>query len=124
MITRDENLIQELAKRESGSIAFRFARRGYDASAIISVFRPGFVVFDQAILESLGVALLEALASDPRTAGARILLALRKGTIGNHFHSSAIFATVEEPFQASEIVAIIERVPVETMPLEPVETSR
>jgi excisionase family DNA binding protein len=120
VITRDEALIQDLAKRENDSIAFRFARRGYDASAIITVFRPAFVIFDQAILETLGVALLDAMATDPRTAGARILVAVQKGSLGHRIHNGAIFATVEEPFNADEIVAIIKRIPVEVMPPETV----
>ncbi len=113
VITRDENLIQDLAKRESESVTFRFARRGYDASAIVAVFRPAFVVLDQAVLESLGVALLDALASDPRTAGARIVVAIRKGSLNCRIHNHAVFATIEEPFKANELVALIERIPVE-----------
>jgi excisionase family DNA binding protein len=121
VITPDEALIQELARRQNGSIEFRFARRGYDASAIVSVFRPAFVVFDQVVLESLGVSLLEALASDPRAAGSRILVAVRKGALGFRFRSGAVYATVEEPFNADEIIAIIDRIPVETMEPEPAE---
>ncbi len=118
VITRDENLIQDLAKGESASVAFRFARRGYDASAIITVFRPAFVVLDQAVLESLGVALLEALVSDPRTAGARIVVAVRKGSVNYRVHNHAVFATIEEPFKAGELLALIERTPVEMVPQE------
>ena len=113
VITRDEPLIQDLAKRENENVQFRFARRGYDASAIISVFRPAYVVIDQAILESLGMALLDALVSDRRTAGARILMAVRKGVLGARVHNTAIYATIEEPFSAEEIVAIVNRTPVE-----------
>jgi excisionase family DNA binding protein len=113
VITQDESMIQRLAKRESESIAFRFARRGYDASAVIAVFRPALVIFDQAILESLGVSLLEALVSDPRAAGARIIVAVRKETIGCRIHNSAVYATVEEPFTADEIETIVNRIPVE-----------
>ncbi|MFY9725306.1 MAG: helix-turn-helix domain-containing protein [Bryobacteraceae bacterium] len=119
VISQDESLIQELAKRENASVAFRFARRGYDASAIITVFRPAFVIFDQAILESLGIALLEALASDPRTLGTRILIAVRKGSMGFRFHDRAVYANIEEPFNADEIVAIVNRIPVETLGPEP-----
>ncbi|SPE34648.1 hypothetical protein SBA6_390036 [Candidatus Sulfopaludibacter sp. SbA6] len=118
VITRDEGLIQDLAKRENKSVAFRFARRGYDASAIVAVFRPAFVILDQAILESPGVALLDELASDPRTSGARILVAIRKGAMGYRVRSGAVFATIEEPFSAEEIVAIINRIPVEAMEAE------
>jgi excisionase family DNA binding protein len=121
VITRDEGLIQDLARRENGSVAFRFARRGYDASAIVSVFRPAFVVIDQAVLESLGVALLDALASDPRTSGSRIVLAVRKGAMPSRIQSHAVFAAVEEPFNADELLAIIHRVPVEAMEPETAE---
>lgn len=119
VITEDEKLIQELAKRESPSVAFRFARRGYDASAIVSVFRPAFVVFDQASLDHLGVPLLDALATDPRTLGARILVAVRQDSVGLHIRHRAIYATIQEPFQADEIVAIVNRIPVETLEPEP-----
>ncbi len=121
VITRDEGLIQDLARHQNGAIDFRFARRGYDASAIVAAFRPAFVIFDQAVLEDLGVALLDALASDPRTAGARIIVALRKGGIGFRIHSGAVYATVEEPFSGDEIAAIINRIPVETLEPEPAE---
>lgn len=118
VITRDEALIQDLAKQAGDSIEFRFARRGYDASAIIAVFRPAFVVFDEALLETLGAALLEALVSDPRTAGSRIIAAVRKGVVGSRLHNGAIYAAVEEPFKAEDIVSIINRIPVETIELE------
>ncbi len=115
VISQDEGLIQQLAKRESDAVAFRFARRGYDASAIITVFRPAVVVFDQAVLETLGMALLDALATDPRTLGTKILVAIRKESIGCRFHNRAVYATIEEPFNADEIVALVNRIPVETL---------
>ena len=118
VITRDEALIQDLARHSGEAIDFRFARRGYDASAIISVFRPAFVVFDQAVLDTLGVALLDALTSDPRTAGSRIVVAVRKGMMGGRIHSSAIYAAVEEPFKAADILTVVNRIPVETLEAE------
>jgi excisionase family DNA binding protein len=115
VVTRDEALIQDLAKRKGESIDFRFARRGYDASAIIAVFRPAFVILDQAVLDNLGLALLDALATDPRASGTRIIVAIRKGLMGCRIRSSAVYAAVEEPFNADEIVSIIDRIPVETL---------
>ena len=118
VISRDEALIQDLAKRSDESVEFRFARRGYDASAIVAVFRPAFVVIDQAVIEETGMTLLDAFSSDPRTAGARILVAVRKGTLGRRIHNNAIYAAIQEPFQADEILSIINRIPVETLDLE------
>jgi hypothetical protein len=86
---------------------------------VITVFRPAFVVFDQTVLERLGMTLLDALASDPRTLGTRILVAIRKGSMGFRLHNRAVYATIEEPFNADEIVAIVNRTPVETLELEP-----
>lgn len=119
VITRDEPLIQDLARQAGETIDFRFARRGYDASAIIAVFRPAFVVLDQAVLADLGVALIDALASDPRTIGARIILAVRKGSMSGRVHNGAIYAAVEEPFSAADILTLVNRIPVETLEREP-----
>ncbi len=118
VVTRDEALIQDLAKRESKSVAFRFARRGYDAAAIIAVFRPAFIVLDQAVLDNGESPLLEALASDQRAAGARILLALRKGSVIPRPRHPAVMAVLEEPFSPAEIVALIDRVPIELLPAD------
>ena len=46
--------------------------------------------------EHLGVALLDALASDPRTLGTRILVAVRKGSMGFRIRNRAVYATIEE----------------------------
>ena len=122
VITRDESLIRDLAGKENEQVAFRFARRGYDASAIIEVFRPAYVIFDQVVLDSLGINLLEALTADPRTKGVRIVVAIRKGSMGFRIRGCSIYATVQEPFQADEIVALINRTPVETLTVETVST--
>lgn len=120
VVSQDESLIRELARQESDEVAFRFARRGYDASAIISVFRPGFVVIDQVILEELGMTLLDALAADPRARGARIIVAIRKDSIGWRCPGHVVYATIQEPFQADEIVALVSRTPIETIETEEV----
>jgi excisionase family DNA binding protein len=118
VITREESLIRNLAKRESASLAFRFARRGYDASAIITVFRPAFVIFDEVILERLGLALLDAIAADPRTMGTRILVAIRNAPMGLRIRHEAVYATIQLPFDADEVLAIINRTPVEPLEAE------
>ncbi len=118
VLSQDEALIRELAKRESDAVTFRFARRGYDASAIISVFRPAFVVIDQAILEDLGTELVDVLAADPRARGARIVVAVGKDSIGLRVRHRAVYALIQEPFHADELVALIDKIPVETLAAE------
>ena len=102
-----EILIRDLAGKDNDQVAFRFARRGYDASAIVEVFRPAYVIFDQVVLDTLGMNLLEALLSDPRAKGVRIVVAIRKGSMGFRVRGCPVYATVQEPFQADEIVALI-----------------
>jgi excisionase family DNA binding protein len=120
VITRDEGLIRDLAAKENKQVDFRFARRGYDASAIIEVFRPAYVVIDQVVLDNFGTTLVEALSSDARAKGVRIVVAVRKGAIGFRIRGCSVYATVQEPFQAEEILAVIQRTPVETLPAETV----
>jgi excisionase family DNA binding protein len=115
LISQDEDLIQELATSRNEAVTFRFARRGNDASAIIAVFRPAVVVFDQAILEDVGMALLDALANDPKIRGARMVVAIRKGSLGLRVYNRVVYATIEEPFDADEIAALINQIPVESV---------
>jgi excisionase family DNA binding protein len=116
VVTQDEPIIQTLARNGNASFDFRFARRGYDASAIIAVFRPAFVIFDETIVEALGPGLLDALATDPRAVGARIVLAVRKNTVARRVRSHAVFATIQLPFEVEELSALLSRLPVETLP--------
>jgi hypothetical protein len=41
--------------------------------------------------------------------------------MGFRIHNRAVYATIEEPFNADEIVALVNRVPVETLESEPAE---
>ncbi len=116
LVTRDESLIQAIAKRANGCVAFRYARNGYDASAIISVFRPALVVVDKGILEGGEAALIEALAADARAPGVRILLAVRHGGECSIPAGSAIAGTIDVPFCCDDIARWMDRYPVE--PLE------
>lgn len=123
VVSQDEGLIRELAKSKSDAVTFRFARRGYDASATISVWRPAFVIIDEAILENLGMTLLDALSADPRTRGTRMIVAVRRGAVGTHIHNRAVYAFIEEPFEAEEVTAIVTRIPVELLEAEVTDKS-
>jgi excisionase family DNA binding protein len=116
ILTRDEALIQYIAKKNNESIACRYARTGYDASAIISVFRPALVIVDERILQDGESGLVDALASDPRTRGARILLGVRDGNPVPSCASEAIAGTIREPFCSQDILTWAERSPVEVLP--------
>jgi excisionase family DNA binding protein len=118
VITRDETLIQHLAKRNNGCVAFRYARTGYDASAIISVFRPALVVLDPIVANGGLVELAEALAADERAPGVRILVAVRDGDGQPELQSPAIAGTIPIPFCCNDISEFVEQYPVEALPEE------
>ena len=80
VLTRDQALIQRIANGNHECLAFRYARTGYDASAIMSVFRPALVVVDEYVLSNGDAGLVEALAADPRIPGVRILIGAREGS--------------------------------------------
>jgi excisionase family DNA binding protein len=115
VITRDERLIQDLARKESSRITFRFARSAYDASAVVSFFRPAYAVVDENLVENGEPGLLEALLSDTRSAGVRVLLGVRRGM--GHLRSARIplAGTIEEPFTPEEIASMVDHFPVETL---------
>jgi excisionase family DNA binding protein len=121
VVTRDERLIQDLARRENDHVAFRFARSAYDASAVVSVFRPAYVIVDQSLLENGEPDLVDALAADPRSPGVRVLLGVRRGIVHGRPAKMAIAGTIEAPFTAEEISAVVERYPVETTPPDEAE---
>jgi excisionase family DNA binding protein len=113
VVTRDERLIQDLARRESGRITFRFARSAYDASAVVSVFRPAYAVVDENLLDNGEPGLLESLVSDPRSPGLRVLLGVRRGMGHTRSTKVSLAGTIEEPFTPEEIAALVARCPVE-----------
>lgn len=117
VITRDEVLIQNIAKRATDCAAIRYARNGYEASAIISVFRPAVVVVGEVVAMA-EPALIDTLAADPRLPGVRILFGLRKGSAGPRPSSAAIAGVIERPFCCDEIVAWTGQFPVESVPDE------
>jgi len=117
IVTRDEALIQAVAKHASGCLACRFARNGYDASAIISVFRPALVIVGERTATG-EAGLVTALANDPRAPGVRVLVGLRNKHTMLLPPNSAIAGTIDIPFTCDQIAAWTDRLPVEPLPAE------
>ncbi len=116
IVTRDEALIQSIAWHPDGCLACRFARNGYDASAIISVFRPAVVIVGERVAaEETG--LVKALANDPRTPGVRVLLGVRENRTEPTAAGSGIAGTIRAPFSCDELAAWAGRLPVEVVPV-------
>lgn len=116
VITANEELIARLADDENENIALSFARSGYEASAVISSFRPAFVLVDQKMLEEDGSELLECLAHDSRVPGLKILLAVYRTSTPTGADEPApdyVDGMIEKPISTNRIATLIESFPVE-----------
>lgn len=121
VLTADEGLVSRLAEEGSESIALRFARNSYDASAIIQDFRPAFAAIDEELLASGDRELLDAMSDDPRIPGVRIILVVpQSGTRRRNDRptSSLIVGVIEKPFRINEIADVINSFPVDYLPAE------
>jgi excisionase family DNA binding protein len=124
VITSDEAAISRLAEEANESIAMRFARTAYDASAIIHDFRPAFAVVDEELLEGAGSGLLDSLAGDRRVPGLRVILAVAPSKSGRRKarpRNSLIVSVLEKPFSSGEIAEVIDSFPVDSLPVEEAE---
>ncbi len=117
IVTRDEALIQAIAWHPDGCLACRFARNGYDASAIISVFRPALVILGERVVAD-EPGLVKALADDPRAPGVRILLGMREKRAVALAVGSGLAGTIEIPFSCDQLATWTGRLPVELLPEE------
>lgn len=121
VITSDERLIERLAEEDNGSIVLRFARNAYDASTIIQDFRPAFAVIDEELLSTGESGLLDAMSSDPRIPGMRIILVVPRsetGEKGDKPESNLIAGVIRKPFRITQIVDVINSFPVDSLPTE------
>jgi len=119
VISTDESLIRRLGADPVKELELQFARSGYEASAIIHTFRPGFVVVDRELAGPDDRGLLQCLGSDPRIPGVRIIMAVRRAAgfrLSDFPPRGVIAGVLEKPFGTREIVAVIDSLPVETVP--------
>ena len=120
VVTSDDEFAGRLERQSEGGLELRFARSAYAASAMVCDFRPAFAVVDQELVASREPDLLADLASDPRLPGLRIILAVPKGkaTRTSAMAEKGIVGVFEKPFGQDRIVGVMNRFPVETMPVE------
>lgn len=109
LITKDDALIQRV---ESGVnpelVSVRFARSGYEGSAIISTFSPALVIMDSDLSEVRAGLLTESILEDDRIPAAKVVVACRKGH-AELFQNSQV-TTIPAPFTAEEVVDLTESV--------------
>ena len=80
VVTCDEAFVDRLtAQADPASVVLRFARSGYESSALAETFHPCVVVMDSALPEMQDGRLVNSIMEDERLLGAKVIIALRKG---------------------------------------------
>jgi excisionase family DNA binding protein len=116
VVSQDEDLLQSLAGEESEDLSLRFAHNGYGASAAIHSFRPAFAVVDRELIPDGGKELVEALTTDSRVPGLKLILAVPSA--GRRRRKESEKGAVEvlvKPFGLDRVRAVVNRLPVESL---------
>ena len=78
-ISSDEDLLDRIEWGEEDPLSLRFARNGYEASAMIQDFRPEVAIIDLENLPDQGLGLLDSIAADPRVPRIQVILVVPAG---------------------------------------------
>ncbi len=81
-ISSDEELVNRIEWVGDDSVSLRFARNGYEASALVQDFRPEIAIIDMEGLPDQGFGLLDSIAADPRLPHIRVILAIPPDSMG------------------------------------------
>ncbi len=114
VVSQDEDLIRNFAGEESEELSLRFVHNGYEASAVISDFRPAFVVVDRELIPDGGKELVGCLTTDSRVPGLKIVWAVPgAGRRRRKQPEKNAEETLVKPFGLDEVTALVNRLPVE-----------
>ncbi len=121
VITRNEQLIQHLSQRPDEHLVLRYARSGYDSSAVLAVFRPALAVVDVRLLEGHceNEDLVGALNSDERAKGMRVVISVPADGICAGLPDACEAGIIPEPLSSADLLRWANRGEVETIPEEP-----
>ena len=110
LITPDDQLIHTLSVQESERVCLRFARGGYEASAVIHDFRPAFVAIDVDLLFNGEAGLLDSLEKDARIPGLRVILVAQEGMAPDPYGELSrdlVVGVVERPFSTRDLAGVV-----------------
>jgi excisionase family DNA binding protein len=114
VITRDDELIDNLAGAQDERITLRFARNSYEASAMFHDFQPAFVAVDVEHVPARANRLIDSLAADPRVPGIGVILVVPPEMTGRkrrQLKHDLIIGVLEKPFDSNQLAALLNRVP-------------
>jgi len=102
VITSDESLIQRLeARTDPKLVSLRFARTGYEGSAVVSTFSPALILMDSDLPEVRTGFLVDSIVEDERIPAARIVVGCRRDHAG--LFDEHPVRLVPAPFTAHEV---------------------
>ncbi len=112
VVSRDREMVRKLDAEKSEDLSLRFARNGYEASALVESFQPAFVIVDAELPGREYEELVSCLSHDARVPGLKVFLAAPCGcestSLGN-----GVTGVLVKPFGHHGIRAAVESVEVE-----------
>jgi len=118
-ISSDEELVSRIEWSEDESITMRFARNGYEASALIQEFRPEVAIIDLEGLPDQGFGLLDSIAADPRVPHIRVILVVPPEVMGRVLQRPRhrlVVSMLEKPHVCEHIEEVVRGSLVELSP--------
>lgn len=112
VVSRDREMVRRLDAEQSDCLSLRFARNGYEASALVESFQPAFVIVDAELAGGECDELVSCLSHDARVPGLKVFLAApcdyERALPGN-----GVTCVLIKPFGHEGIRAAVESVEVE-----------
>jgi excisionase family DNA binding protein len=124
-ISADEELVSKIEWSGEDSVSLRFARNGYEASALVQDFRPEVAIIDMEGLPDQGFGLLDSIAADPRIPHVRVILAIPPDSMARMLQRPRhrlVVSMLEKPQVCDRIEEVVKgslvegRTPVESQP--------
>ena len=118
VVTSDDELAGRLTGEENKDMTLRFAHNAYEASAIISEFRPAFAVIDVECVPEGDAELVDSLATDPRVPGLKIIIVVPSGMTPwkrRRPKKNLVVSVLEKPCGSRPIAAVIDSYPVDSL---------
>ncbi len=109
-ITADQNLERQIGCFGETAIKLRFARNGYEASALVQEFKPEILIIDLDGLPDQGFGLLDSVAADPRLPHVRVILVVPPGAMERVLQRPRhrlVVSVLEKPEVCGQIASIV-----------------
>ncbi len=118
IITQDDDLIDNLAAEADDRVTLRFARNGYEASAMFHDFQPAYAAVDVDFVPTRDTHLLDSFAADPRVPGIGVILIVPREMTGRKRRTLAhdlVVGMLEKPFSSVQFAELLERLPARSL---------